>query len=169
MKKIYMFLLLMIAMFLVSCNQDRFIGAVKVADVTTGGSTTVTGGTTTGGITGGAGTTTGGAIVWNSSDTLTNVNVPTTATLNGTLNISFDYATKDYRRVYVVIKSSDWSTEYVKEDIRDLGPSGTKNVNLNLGGMSAGSYKVAIEMLENTDAYSGFSPQVGSWTDLTIQ
>ena len=172
MKKIYALLLLTLAMFLVSCNQDRLIGAVKVpavAGTTTGGSTSGTGGTTTGGITDGTGTTTGGAIVWNSSDSLTNVNVPTTALVNGTLNISFDYATKDYRRVYVVIKSSDWSTEYSKEDIRDLGPSGTKTVNLNLSGMATGNYKVAIEILENKDEYTSFSPQIGSWTDLTIQ
>lgn len=159
MKKKYMFLLLMSAMFFVSCNQERFISSVKVP-VNEG---------TSGGTNGGTGGTTGGAIVWNSSDSLTNVNVPTTATVNGTLNISFDYATKDYRRVYVAIKSSDWNTEYSKEDIRDLGPSGSKTVSLDLTGIPAGTYNISIEMLENKDDYTSFSPQIGSWTALTIQ
>lgn len=44
MKKIYSLLLLTLAMFLVSCNQDRFIGAVKVSSET---------GSTTGGTSGG--------------------------------------------------------------------------------------------------------------------
>lgn len=158
MKKIYMFLLLMSAMFFVSCNQDAFIKSVKVP----------VSGSTTGGTSGGTGGTTGGGIVWEASNTLSNVVVPTTATVGGTLNISFDYTTTAYRRVYIAVKSADWSTEYVKEDIRDLGPNGNKSVNLDLTGITAGSYKVAIEVLENTDTYTGLSPQVGSWHDLTI-
>lgn len=51
MKKIYMFLLLMSAMFFVSCNQDAFIKSVKVP---------VSGGTTEG-TSGGTGGTTGGS------------------------------------------------------------------------------------------------------------
>lgn len=153
MKKVY-FLVLLSLTFIFSCNQDSFISSVKVP---------VNESITPPEI------TTGGAIAWKTSDALNNVNVPTTATVNGTLNISFDYETKDYRRVYVSIKSADWSTEYVKDDIRDLGPIGNKGVSLDLTGIPIGSYKVAIEMLENIDTYTGFSPQIGSWSDLTIQ
>ena len=158
MKKIYLLILLSLT-FIFSCNQDRFISSVKVP-VNEG---------TSGGTSGGTGGTTGGAIEFSDTNTLTNVVVPATATINGTLNISFDYTTTAYRRIYVAVKSADWGTEYVSADIRDIGGAGNKAISLDLSGIAAGTYNIAIEMVENEDNYTSLSPQVGSWGTLTIQ
>lgn len=155
MKKIYLLVLLSLT-FIFSCNQDRFISSVKVPVAET-----VTDDSSTG--------TTSGAIEFSDTNTLTNVVVPATATINGTLNISFDYATTAYRRIYVAVKSADWGTEYVSADIRDIGGTGNKAISLDLSGIAAGTYNIAIEMVENVDNYTSLSPQVGYWGTVTIQ
>lgn len=139
MKKIYMFLLLMSAMFLVSCNQDAFIKSVKVP---------VSGGTT-GGTSGGTGGTT-------LIDSLSNLVAPTTVSKTGQVTVSFDYSTKENRYVYIAIKDTTNWTEFASTKLTDINGNGNKSVNLTFSTLpTAGvNYKVIVTMIEASDDWN---------------
>lgn len=144
MKKIYMLLLIMSAMFFVSCSQDAFIKSVKVP---------VSGGTT-GGTSGGTGGTTGGGITL--VDSLINLVAPTTVSKTGQVTVSFDYSTKENRYVYIAIKDTASWTEFASTKLTDVNGSGNKSVNLTFSTVpTAGTnYKVIVTMIEASDNWS---------------
>ena len=127
MKKIYMFLLLMSAMFFVSCNQDAFIKSVKVP----------VSGSTTGGTSGGTGGTTGGGIDIIYPAGISGVTLSTsTLSLTGEITITFNYNSAEETDIYVDIKkdgtSDDVWTWYTGTSFKSTSGNGTKTAKLSL-------------------------------------
>lgn len=159
MKKIYTLLLLMSAMFFVSCNQDPFIKSVKVpVSVDTSGGTS-------GGTTGGTTTT----LV----DSISNVVItPNPASGNSTVKITFNYTTTENRDVHVAIKnpSDGWSTLVDKTE--SISESGTKEIEFTLSNAAAADYKVILNMWKSGENYADVNDADGNkievGADLTI-